>query len=118
MARQWLQSKGPKGGTRLRDGVNRALGIKFKRTFKVEKLQVDTVIVLCDGATEEGSRWVDPVWLELVHGEGLAMFFDPDIESEIRCLDAFRADGAAKHPPIRYGSYFAMRLDANFPDRV
>ncbi len=48
----------------------------------------------------------------------IAMFFDPDVDSEIRCLDAFAQDGPARHPPVRYGSYFQMRLDANFPERA
>ena len=48
----------------------------------------------------------------------IAMFFDPDIEAEIRCLDGFTQDGEGKYEPIRYGAYFQDRLDSNFPDRV
>ena len=74
------------------------------------------------------ARWTNDVFNSTphrVHADAagrerfsIAMFFDPNIETEIRCLDAFKADGAARHPPIRYGSYFNMRLDANFPDRA
>ncbi len=48
----------------------------------------------------------------------IAMFFDPDIEAEIRCLDGFTQDGEGQYEPIRYGVYFQNRLDSNFPDRV
>jgi isopenicillin N synthase-like dioxygenase len=48
----------------------------------------------------------------------IGMFFDPNIETEIRCLDAFAGEDGAKYEPIRYGAYFRMRLDANYPDRT
>ena len=49
----------------------------------------------------------------------VGMFFDPNIEATIRCLDGF-AGGAkpVNYGPIRYGDYFRLRLDANYPDRV
>lgn len=47
------------------------------------------------------------------------MFFDPDVAAVIRCLDSFVDDGnPPKYPPIRYGDYFSLRLDSNYPDRV
>ena len=49
----------------------------------------------------------------------MGMFFDPNIEAVVRCLDGFAGDAtAAKHAPIRYGDYFRHRLDSNYPDRV
>ena len=49
----------------------------------------------------------------------VGMFFDPDIDAHIRCLDQFTEGGQpVKHPPIRYGDYFQNRLDNNYPDRV
>jgi isopenicillin N synthase-like dioxygenase len=47
----------------------------------------------------------------------IAMFFDPNVKSEIQCIDAFLDAAPASHPSIRYGDYFQMRLDANFPER-
>lgn len=48
----------------------------------------------------------------------IAYFFDPNLDAEVRCLPAFCRDTPPKHPPMRYGDYFAMRLDANYPDRT
>ena len=47
----------------------------------------------------------------------IAYFFDPNLDAEIRCLPAFCRDAPARHAPIRYGDYYTMRLDANYPDR-
>lgn len=47
----------------------------------------------------------------------IGMFFDPNLETEVGTLRRF-ADAGAKYQPIRYGDYFQMRLDANYPDRV
>lgn len=49
----------------------------------------------------------------------VGMFFDPNLEAVVECLAGF-ADEArpAKYAPVRYGDYFRMRLDSNFPDRV
>lgn len=47
------------------------------------------------------------------------MFFDPNIETVIRCLDRFVDEARpAKYEPVRYGDYFQGRLDSNYPDRV
>lgn len=49
----------------------------------------------------------------------VGLFFDPDIDAQIRCLDRFTKPGQPViHPPIRYGDYFQNRLDNNYPDRV
>jgi len=49
----------------------------------------------------------------------VAMFFDPDIDAQIHCLEPFTGPGQpVKHTPIRYGDYFLDRLNSNYPDRV
>lgn len=47
------------------------------------------------------------------------MFFDPNIDAPVACLPRFASEpGGAKYPPVRYGDYYEMRLEANYPDRV
>lgn len=46
----------------------------------------------------------------------IGMFFDPNLDARIEPL--LRFVDAKALPPIRYGDYFAMRLDANYPDRT
>ncbi len=48
----------------------------------------------------------------------IGMFFDPNLDTMIETLPGFRHLQHGKYPPIRYGDYFAMRLDANYTDRV
>jgi isopenicillin N synthase-like dioxygenase len=49
----------------------------------------------------------------------IALFFDPNLDATIECLARFSsATRPARHEPIRYGDYYTMRLDANFPDRT
>lgn len=55
--RLWLDQK-PHGGTLLRAGVERALGLGADGRLDLARLEADTVIVLCDGATREGPDWV------------------------------------------------------------
>lgn len=59
-ARRWLHSHPPKGGTNLRPGIERALRIGGDGKPDLERLEADTVMVLCDGATAEGRTWVQP----------------------------------------------------------
>ena len=47
----------------------------------------------------------------------IGMFFDPSLDTTIATLRRF-AGGGSEYEPIRYGDYFNMRLDANYPDRV
>jgi isopenicillin N synthase-like dioxygenase len=45
----------------------------------------------------------------------MAMFFDPNVDAVITCLPQFvTATQPAKYETIRYGDYYAMRLDSNF----
>jgi len=48
----------------------------------------------------------------------VAYFFDPDLTTVIESLPRFTRDRASAYEPIRYGDYFAGRLDTNYPDRV
>lgn len=48
----------------------------------------------------------------------IGMFFDPNLETTIETLGRFADLQPGKYQPIRYGDYFTMRLDANYPDRV
>jgi hypothetical protein len=58
-ARDWLAMHHPGGGTQLRAGIDRALVIDAAGDPDLALLEADTVIVLCDGATNEGPEWVD-----------------------------------------------------------
>lgn len=48
----------------------------------------------------------------------IGMFFDPNVDTVVSCLEGFATDAKVKYEPIRYGAYFRMRLDANYPDRT
>lgn len=49
----------------------------------------------------------------------IAMFFDPNVDALIECVPRFaNAAGGGRYAPIRYGDYYAMRLQANYPDRA
>jgi uncharacterized protein with von Willebrand factor type A (vWA) domain len=65
-ARAWALNQPPAGGTQLRPAIERALEFSARSgTVDLEKLEADTVIVLCDGATAEGSSWVLPLFQAL-----------------------------------------------------
>ncbi len=59
-ARAWCLRRKPKGGTQLRHGVQRAMEVRPGGTVDLEHLEADTLIVLCDGRTSDGSRWALP----------------------------------------------------------
>ena len=49
----------------------------------------------------------------------VALFFDPDMDTTIRCLDQFTTPAKPpRHPAIRYGDYIEKRLNSNYPDPV
>lgn len=70
--REWLTRR-PGGGTQLRAGVQRALDIQADGTIDLAKQEADTVIVLCDGETNEGPGWVPP-FLERTNALARVMF--------------------------------------------
>jgi len=61
-AERWLRRNGPDGGTQLFEGVRAALRLNRRGALDADAQEVDTVVVLCDGATAEGPGWVRP-WL-------------------------------------------------------
>ncbi len=60
-ARESLLRRTPDGGTYLRPAVELALGLGEKESFDPQQVEADTLIVLCDGVTEEGKGWVAPL---------------------------------------------------------
>jgi hypothetical protein len=58
-AREWLGVQVPNGGTALRAGIEAALQVDSRGVVQLQKLEADTVIVLCDGDTNEGPGWVE-----------------------------------------------------------
>ncbi len=71
--RRWLLGKKPDGGTQLREGIRTGLELTRDDTIDVRRTDADTVIVLCDGATAEGSGWVRP-WLLRANDEAQLVF--------------------------------------------
>ena len=60
-ARTSLLGRAPDGGTNLRPALELALRLDSKGQVDPERLEADTIIVLCDGETAEGSAWVAPL---------------------------------------------------------
>lgn len=60
-ARAWCLRRKPQGGTQLRHGVQQAMEVQPGGRVDLDALQADTLIVLCDGQTSDGSRWVLPL---------------------------------------------------------
>ncbi|MCB9913737.1 MAG: VWA domain-containing protein [Planctomycetes bacterium] len=69
----WVHTRGPRGGTDLRAGVALAMHLEADGELDLEHLETDTVIVLCDGATNSGASWVQPL-LRRVNGEARLVF--------------------------------------------
>ncbi len=72
-AQRWLERNRPKGGTRLFEGLRAALELDRSGHLKPDRLEVDTVIVLCDGATAEGPDWVRP-WIRRENEQAQVVF--------------------------------------------
>ena len=60
-ARESMLMRSPDGGTRLRSAIELALRLDGSGDVDPERLEADTIIVLCDGETEEGPSWVRPL---------------------------------------------------------
>lgn len=60
-ARRALLKQSPEGGTHLRPAIEEALKLDRSGLPDLKSLEADTIIVLCDGETEEGSAWVRPM---------------------------------------------------------
>ena len=49
----------------------------------------------------------------------IAFFFDPSLDATVECLARFSSTARpVRYAPIRYGDYYALRLDKNFQDRI
>lgn len=59
-ATRFVLRTGAGGGTRLQEGVRLALHLGEDGRPDLEALEADTVIVLCDGGTQEGPGWIAP----------------------------------------------------------
>jgi len=57
----WAGYQKPDGGTELRPAIESVLRLDRAGNPNLERLEEDTVIVLCDGATAEGAGWVPPL---------------------------------------------------------
>jgi len=59
----WARQLGPQGGTQLRPAIEMAMELHPRSGQPdLERLEADTLIVLCDGATAEGAGWVKPLF--------------------------------------------------------
>lgn len=79
-ARKWLFARAPKGGTFLRTGVEAAVGVSRRGELDLKHLEADTIIVLCDGATQGGSGWVQE-WVKRYNWEAQLVFHSVQIGS-------------------------------------
>ena len=64
-AERWVAYQRPNGGTNLRSGVETCLRVGLDGKIDLARLEEDTVIVLCDGATAEGRAWIWTWWREV-----------------------------------------------------
>jgi hypothetical protein len=56
--RRWLEQRAPEGETRLFEGLRAGLDLDARGRLALADCQADTVIVLCDGKTTDGTGWV------------------------------------------------------------
>jgi Mg-chelatase subunit ChlD len=80
-AARWLRSREPQGGTLLFEGLEQGLRLDQRGRLPSEGSEIDTVIVLCDGATGDGPGWVQP-WLERENERARIVFHCVQIGSE------------------------------------
>jgi len=80
-ARKSLSSRSPSGSTFLRGAVETALKLDRYGTVDPAKVEIDTIVVLCDGQTDSGSGWVRPL-LERVNEDLRVVFHCVQIGSE------------------------------------
>jgi len=55
---RWLRYRSPHGGTFLEPAIERVLRLDDRGRPDLGRLEADSVIVLCDGATAEGPDWI------------------------------------------------------------
>lgn len=69
----WAIAADTGGGTQLRAGIELAAELQRDGSLDLADLEADTVIVLCDGDTDEGPSWV-PAFLQGVNDEARLRF--------------------------------------------
>jgi hypothetical protein len=69
----WAIAEDTGGGTHLRAGIELAAALKRDGSLDLAALEADTVIVLCDGDTDEGPGWV-PAFLREINDEARLRF--------------------------------------------
>jgi VWA domain-containing protein len=74
----WVRQYAPGGGTYLKPGIELALEVGPTGHPDLKHLEADTVIILCDGATAEGSAWVED-FLHRVNEEACVVFHSVQI---------------------------------------
>jgi hypothetical protein len=60
-AQRWLLYHQPKGGTFIRPAIEHVLRLDKQGEVDLDRLEADSVIVLCDGDTAEGPGWIGPL---------------------------------------------------------
>ncbi|MEZ5980393.1 MAG: VWA domain-containing protein [Planctomycetota bacterium] len=71
--RTWLRRNGPRGGTQLASGLDALLPRDQDGVRRPDLLDVDTVVVLCDGETTEDGNWARR-WLAANNVEAQLVF--------------------------------------------
>jgi len=69
----WLSARSPGGGTYLRKGIDQVVPVERDGSVPLKSFDVDTIVVLCDGATTEGPDWVSG-WLQDVNDQAQLAF--------------------------------------------
>lgn len=73
-ASNWVRTNGARGGTHLQAGVFEAMQVDSKGRVDLDKLETDTIVVLCDGQTAEGPNWVHE-FLRRVNDDARVVFY-------------------------------------------
>jgi len=81
LVRRWVSEKEPDGETLLFSGLRAGLDLDARGRLNLERCEADTVIVLCDGATSEGSGWVAR-WLSEENEQAQLVFHCVQIGTE------------------------------------
>ena len=74
----WAVANGTGGSTRLQAGIHKAAALGRDGSLDLADLEADTVIVLCDGETDEGPDWVE-TFLHGVNDEARLRFHSVQI---------------------------------------
>ena len=80
-AQRALLSRYPRGSTFLRGAVEAALKLDRQGNADPAKVDIDTIVVLCDGQTDSGRGWVRPL-LERVNDDLRVVFHCVQIGAE------------------------------------